>query len=186
VVVTHLDLDHAGGLPDFPEATVHVFADEHRAAMERRTLGEKNRYRTAQWAHGPKWKLHEVAGDRWLGFESVRALPGVEPEVLLVPVVGHTRGHSAIAVKRGDRWLLHCGDAYFWHAEMDPERPSCPWGLEVFQKRVAVDRRARDHNVERLRELARDHRGEVEVFCAHDERELHALQSAAPEPRPST
>ncbi|MEV6135587.1 MBL fold metallo-hydrolase [Nocardia sp. NPDC051990] len=28
IIVTHLDLDHAGGLADFPEATVHVYSAE--------------------------------------------------------------------------------------------------------------------------------------------------------------
>ena len=35
IVVTHLDLDHAGGLGDFPNAKVHVHAREHAAAMAR-------------------------------------------------------------------------------------------------------------------------------------------------------
>jgi glyoxylase-like metal-dependent hydrolase (beta-lactamase superfamily II) len=34
VVLTHLDLDHAGGLVDFPEATVHVYATEPRALRQ--------------------------------------------------------------------------------------------------------------------------------------------------------
>jgi glyoxylase-like metal-dependent hydrolase (beta-lactamase superfamily II) len=33
ILVTHLDLDHAGGLSDFPEAKVHIFAPEFEAAM---------------------------------------------------------------------------------------------------------------------------------------------------------
>ena len=35
IVVTHLDLDHAGGLADFPHAKVHLHAREHAAAMAR-------------------------------------------------------------------------------------------------------------------------------------------------------
>ena len=33
IVLTHLDLDHAGGLSDFPTARVHVLDVEHAAAM---------------------------------------------------------------------------------------------------------------------------------------------------------
>jgi len=33
VVLTHLHRDHAGGISDFPWATVHVFASEHEAAL---------------------------------------------------------------------------------------------------------------------------------------------------------
>ena len=38
IVPTHLDLDHAGGICDFPDAAVHVFAAELRAASHRSTL----------------------------------------------------------------------------------------------------------------------------------------------------
>jgi glyoxylase-like metal-dependent hydrolase (beta-lactamase superfamily II) len=111
IVLTHLDLDHAGGLPDFPAASVHVFGREHDAAMKRRTLPERERYRPTQWAHDPKWVVHENAGESWFGFESVRAIANVPPEVLLVPLHGHTRGHCAVAVDAGGRWLLVCCDA---------------------------------------------------------------------------
>ena len=71
IVPTHLDLDHAGGLSDFPHAQVHIYAPEHKAAMERPTLPEKNRYRPAHFKHGPKWQIHEVQGERWFGFDSI-------------------------------------------------------------------------------------------------------------------
>src|SRR3954451_16566557 len=54
IVITHLDLDHAGGLGDFPEADVHVFAPELEAARSP-SMRERTRYIDAHWAHGPKW-----------------------------------------------------------------------------------------------------------------------------------
>jgi len=178
IVVTHLDLDHAGGLPDFPRAKVHVYAPEHAAAMARRTLAERSRYRPAHWKHGPSWVLHELAGERWFGFEAVRQVTGLPPEVLIVPLIGHTRGHAAIAVQAGDGWLLHGGDAYFHRGELDPERPTCPPGLALFQRAAAVDDRLRRENQARLRELARGHR-EIRVFSAHDPVELEAARRAS-------
>jgi glyoxylase-like metal-dependent hydrolase (beta-lactamase superfamily II) len=175
IVPTHLDLDHAGGLSDFPDATVHVFAREHAAATARSTVRERERYRAAQLAHGPKWQLHETSGEQWLGFESVRALTGSDGDVLLVPLVGHTRGHCGVAVRTPEGWLLHAGDAYFSHREMDPEAPSCPPGLAAFQRLVAIDDRARRANQRRLRALAKEHRGDVTVFCAHAPVEYDAL-----------
>src|SRR5579859_5413368 len=44
VVPTHLDLDHAGGLPDFPKAKVHVHAREKAAAISPPTFAERERY----------------------------------------------------------------------------------------------------------------------------------------------
>src|SRR5690348_7926574 len=41
VVVTPLDLDHAGGIGEFPGATVHVFVDELEAARKRASFLEK-------------------------------------------------------------------------------------------------------------------------------------------------
>src|SRR5689334_21474781 len=47
IVVTHLDVDHAGGLVDFPHAKVHLHAREHAAAMARATLKERESYVSA-------------------------------------------------------------------------------------------------------------------------------------------
>ncbi len=166
IVATHLDVDHAGGLPDFPAADVHVFAPELKAALNP-SLRERERYVAAHWAHGPKWVEHEVQGDDWLGFESVRILPGSDAEIALVPLVGHTRGHTGVAVKHDGRWLLHCGDAYFHRGEMESP-PHCPPVLKGFQAINSVDNGPRRHNQERLRELAQRHAGEVELINAHD------------------
>lgn len=178
VVVTHLDVDHAGGLPDFPDAAVHVHRREQEAALSPPTRGERGRYRPPHLAHGPRWALHEEGGDRWLGFESVKA---VGDDVALVPLFGHTRGHCAVAVRApegsGAEWLLHCGDAYFFHGEVE-EPPSCPLGLRLFQRLMAVDDARRRANVARLRELRREHGARVRLFSAHSAVEYRALRGS--------
>jgi glyoxylase-like metal-dependent hydrolase (beta-lactamase superfamily II) len=166
VVVTHLDLDHAGGLGDFPAARVHVHAPELKQALDP-PLREKARYRSAQWEHGPDWNEHTVEGDSWFGFESVRLLPDLDVEVAMVPLLGHTAGHTGVAVKEDGRWLLHCGDAYFHRGEMETP-PRCPPGLKLFQWLNQRDGEAREHNQERLRALAREHGDEVRLICSHD------------------
>jgi glyoxylase-like metal-dependent hydrolase (beta-lactamase superfamily II) len=178
IVLTHLDLDHAGGLGDFPTARVHVFADELTAAKARKSAREKNRYLQAQWAHGPNWVQHTVAGESWKGFDAVRV---ITEDLLLVPLRGHTRGHCGVAVKRpSDGWFLHAGDAYFSHGEKDSP-PTCPGGLSVFQPMVQMDKQARRRNQDRLRSFHAEHGPEsgsndpVTVFCAHDAVEFDAL-----------
>jgi glyoxylase-like metal-dependent hydrolase (beta-lactamase superfamily II) len=166
IVTTHLDLDHAGGLSDFPDAEVHVLGDELEAARNP-SWRERTRYIAAQWAHGPRWVKHEVDGDEWLGFASVRVLPGSDEQILMIPLPGHTRGHSGVAVRRGAGWLLHCGDAYFHRGEV--QTPAhCPAGISAFQVVNQVDGAARRENRERLRELAARHGDEVELICSHD------------------
>ena len=172
VVVTHLDLDHAGGLADFPDARVHVHARE-LAAVRAPSWRERPRYVQGQWAHGPRWVEHAEGGDTWFGFGSVTA---VSDDVLLVPLHGHTRGHTGVAVRRPDgRWLLHAGDAYFHVGDLGGAA-RCPAGLRLFQRAMAVDDARRRDNLTRLTDLHRDHGDEVTVFCAHDRSELEALR----------
>ena len=173
VVLTHLDLDHAGGLPDFPQARVHVHATELEAARHPRP-DERLRYVSAQWAHGPRWEEHAEGGEQWFGFGGVTP---VTEDVLLVPLHGHSRGHSAVAVRRpgGQGWLLHAGDAYFHHGDLYTPR-TCPPGLKAFQRLVAADNRTRLENLARLQALHAEHRDEVTVFSAHDKQEYDALR----------
>lgn len=168
IVVTHLDLDHAGGLPDFPQATVHVFALEHEAAMRPRTANERARYRAAQWSHSPKWMPYRGKGEPWFGFPTVGQLEGLPPEILIVPLVGHTRGHAGVAVQGESGWLLHAGDAFFAATELDANRPRAPGGLALFQRMMCVHAEPWRKNRDRLRELAGNHGSEVTIFCAHD------------------
>lgn len=171
ILLTHLDLDHSGGLPDFPAAKVHLMQDEFDVVRNPSWL-DRGRVRPALWSHGPEWRPHRPsAGERWYGFECVRGLEGLPPEILMVPLSGHSRGHAGIAVQSEGRWLLHCGDAYFHHGEMEPEY-RCPAGLRAFQRLLGHNDALRRANLGRLRDLVRVHGREVQVFCAHDATEL--------------
>lgn len=183
IIPTHLDLDHVSGLVDFPEAVVHVLDKELDAAMKPRTWREGHRYLPALWKHGPRWEPHALSGDRWLGFESVRVCD--EPEVHLVALFGHTRGHCGIAVREGDRWLLHCGDAYFFHEEVHAPERACPAGLRLFQWILEMEPSLRLANQDRLRALVRE-RKDVAAFSAHCPVELDRFRASgvAAAPRP--
>ncbi|MEA5358914.1 MBL fold metallo-hydrolase [Amycolatopsis sp., V23-08] len=176
IVPTHLDIDHAGGLADFPNAVVHVRTEEHRVATAPSNAAEKNRYRAAQFAHRPLWSTYDETGEPWFGFDAVRSLKGLPEEILLVPLTGHTRGHTGVAIDTGDGWLLHAGDAYFFHGQLDPVAPHCPPGMTAFQNLVQTKRGARLENLARLQELVKDHQDEVAVFSAHSPVELAALR----------
>jgi glyoxylase-like metal-dependent hydrolase (beta-lactamase superfamily II) len=180
IVLTHLDFDHAGGIEDFPQATVHVLGLELNAARNaRKGFVARNRYRPLQWNDGVHWQEHSVQGEAWMGFECVHDLAGLPPEILMVPLAGHTWGHCGIAIQRGDRWMLHAGDAYFYRGEMNLSHPHCPPGLRAYQRMMEVDRAARLNNQERLRNLIRRHGDSVEVFCAHDPAEFAARERSS-------
>jgi glyoxylase-like metal-dependent hydrolase (beta-lactamase superfamily II) len=181
IVLTHLDFDHAGGLEDFPEARVHVMQVERDAAEHRRRgwVG-KRRYRPAQWDEVRDWRTYAGRGEPWFGFESVRSLEGLPPEILFIPLPGHTWGHAGVAIQTSNGWLLNAGDAYFYRDEMDLERPRCTPGLRFYQTLMEVDRTQRLANQDRLRQLKRDHGGEITLFCSHDAKELERIRTAGP------
>jgi glyoxylase-like metal-dependent hydrolase (beta-lactamase superfamily II) len=175
IVLTHLDFDHAGGLEDFPEATVHVMQTEIEAAQERRGFIASQRYRPDLWDEVKRWKYYSAGGEPWFGFEAVRDLEGLPPEILLIPLAGHTRGHAGIAIQTPEGWLLNAGDAYFYRHEMDSDQYRCTPGMRFYQTMMEVDREARLHNQDRLRALSCDRSKGVRLFCSHDAIEFKAF-----------
>jgi glyoxylase-like metal-dependent hydrolase (beta-lactamase superfamily II) len=174
IVLTHLDFDHAGGLEDFPEARVHVLQTEAEVTKVRHGFIQRRRYRPEQWDGVRDWRFYRPGGERWFGFEAVRDLDGLPPEILMVPLPGHTAGHAGVAVDTPEGWLLNAGDAYFYRHEMDAA-PRCTPGLAAYQRMMEMDRPTRLHNQERLRGLANDRRSRTRIFCSHDAVELEAL-----------
>ena len=176
IVLTHLDFDHAGGLDDFPAATVHMLAAERDSAVAQRTLLDRMRYRPQQWSTRAQWRVYSPEGTAWFGFQCVRELTGVPPEVLLVPLIGHTLGHAGVAIRdRGEHWILQAGDAYFYHDEMNITRPSCTPGLRFYQWMMEKDRSARLANQERLRNLKAQHGDSVQIMSSHDPLEFESV-----------
>lgn len=170
IVLTHLDLDHAGGLSDFPQATVHLHLREQQAAQARRTFIERQRYLPAHWSHAVRWQTHAPVGEHWQGFAGARVIDAIGDALLLIPLHGHTHGHSGVAVQGKAGWMLHAGDAYFHHAEIKGGNP--PGGLMAYERLIAMDNRLRLENQARLRAL-----NDVDIFCSHDPAELARLQS---------
>jgi glyoxylase-like metal-dependent hydrolase (beta-lactamase superfamily II) len=186
IVLTHLDFDHAGGLQDFPEAKVHVHAKEKQAALVRATFNQKLRYRSLQFVHGPAWETYEALGEPWKGVAAVRQLEGLPPEILALPMPGHSAGHSAIAVDTVHGWLVHAGDAYFHHCvTVRGDTSGMPWALRRIEQFIAFDFKSVRANHAILRELARHQ--DVTIFSSHDPVEFERLRAASerkPPPQP--
>ncbi|MBM7060668.1 MBL fold metallo-hydrolase [Pseudomonas sp. UL073] len=170
IITTHLDLDHAGGLSDFPWAQVHVLEPELKQ-IQQPGLREHLRFRLPQFKHRPNWVVHPERGESWFGLDSIQAIAELRDQVLLVPLIGHTKGHTGVAVNTDSGWLLHCGDAYYHHSELTAS-PNTPGFLKFFEVLIQAKPAARIANIKRLRQLAANHSGEIELFCAHDPVEL--------------
>jgi glyoxylase-like metal-dependent hydrolase (beta-lactamase superfamily II) len=184
IVLTHLDLDHAGGLKDFPDAAVHLSAEEFQQK-------EDLRYLQSQFDHSPHWMPWASHGETWFGLDA-RSLEISEAyEILLVPLRGHTWGHSGVAVRRRaatEPWILHVGDAYYDHCELE-------WGCgetECAFHCSAVDRLERLRSLSRIRHLRNCHQGAVTIISSHDPTETIgegsssacAVGSFSPQTRP--
>lgn len=181
IVITHLDFDHAGGIEDFPNAAVHLLEQEYgQATRERNGFIAARRYRPNQWNEVNDWRIYGSAGESWFGFDAVRDLDGLPPEILMVPLPGHTWGHAGVAVKRDGGWLLHAGDAYFYRDEVRGDRRRCTPGLRAYQTMMETHRAQRLANGERVRRLSVEHSDKVRVICAHDPVELERAQAGRP------
>lgn len=176
IVMTHLDFDHAGGLEDFPWAEVHVMQRELDAASRATGFRDTRRYPKGHLDGVRNWRTYRSGGERWFGFETVRGLRGLPPEILLVLLPGHTAGHCGVAIDTGAGWLLHAGDAYFFRHEMDEPERRCPAATRAYQRLMAVEYGLHLHNQARLRELYQDPRAPIAVFCTHDIVEFQALR----------
>ena len=167
IVLTHLHLDHAGGLRDFPQAAVHVYRAEYEAANKPRGIIERGCDRR-HWSHSPRWIFHETVDSDWFGFGAIRIGAISRPEIYLVPLPGHTRGHCGVAIRTGGGWLFQCGDAASpYHHEVDPhERPADQHHLDFLPG--WLPRRMIGPHVPRLRALLRDHGESVRVISSHD------------------
>ena len=167
IVITHFDLDHIGGITDFPDAHVHVTAAEARGAMTAPSRQERIRYRATQWAHGPKIAEHSPDGERWRGFAAARELDDVAPGIVLVALPGHTRGHAAVAVDAGHRWVLHGGDSFYHRGTLDGQT-RVPRILTAQENVIAFDRKQVRDNHARLAELYRRSEPDLLVVNSHD------------------
>ncbi|MDX2939768.1 MBL fold metallo-hydrolase [Streptomyces ipomoeae] len=167
IIVTHFDGDHIGGLSDFPAAQVHVTAAEALGAMHAPSRQERNRFHPALWAHGPKFVEHNPDGEKWRGFAAAKELDAIAPGIVLISLPGHTRGHAAVAVDAGDRWILHAGDAFYHRGTLDGQT-RIPAPVRLMENFVAYDLKKLRDNQARLAALHRKSEPDLVIVNAHD------------------
>ncbi len=155
-----------------------MHAEEKDAALTRATLNQKERYRSLQFVHGPVWVPYESLGEPWKNVPAVRQLEGLPPEILALPMRGHSRGHAAIAVDTGHGWLVHGGDAYFHRSVIERgDTSGMPWALRGVERLIAFDYKRVRANHRMLAELAKH--PDVMVFSSHDPAEYQRLRTAS-------
>ncbi|MBL7851022.1 MAG: N-acyl homoserine lactonase family protein [Cyclobacteriaceae bacterium] len=158
VVLTHLHLDHAGGLEYFPKSEIIVSHQEY--------------VRPYAFVEGvyPAWfnpKLighyDDIGGEFEQGHVLTRA-----GDVVIVPTPGHTLSHQSVMFKTSGPTFFFAGDACFSSAHLQ----------SGFVPGINVDRAMARKTLDRIREFARNN--DVVFLPSHD---IRAMKAAfMPEP----
>lgn len=151
IIQTHLHFDHAGGLPDFPWAQVHLHQKELDAKNKPKTWLERFAYDQADFTHHPYWVPYEHCTEKWFEFDAI-PLP-FEPKMYLIPLFGHTSGHCGVTIQDGSGWIFQAADSIPTNAEFD----LTPGWLN----RLVIGK-----HVERIKAFAQSH-PQVTVLAGH-------------------
>jgi len=112
VVMTHLHVDHASGISEFPGATFVVSKAEWEAATNQ---GPTHGYVTRQFDHAFDYRLLEFEGreaESFAGFARSFDLFG-DGSVRTVYTPGHTLGHMSVLLRTARGEVLVAGDAMY-------------------------------------------------------------------------
>jgi N-acyl homoserine lactone hydrolase len=115
VVLTHLHIDHDGGLAHFPHSRILASAGE--IARTSGISGAMLGYLPKRW---PKWFAPEPLA--WqpsaCGPFASSARISAAGDVIAVPTPGHTPNHLSVVVRDGDDKIMLAGDASYLESTM--------------------------------------------------------------------
>jgi glyoxylase-like metal-dependent hydrolase (beta-lactamase superfamily II) len=112
VLMTHMHIDHASAVSEFPESTFVVSAAEWAAASDH---GQLHGYVKRQFDHGFDWRLLDFEGadaESFSGFARSFDLFG-DGSVRTVYTPGHTLGHLSVVLRTERGEVLVAGDAIY-------------------------------------------------------------------------
>lgn len=121
VLLTHLHVDHASGIADFPEATFIVTAAEWKEATSG-LLPILKGYRRQQYDYAFDFRTISFDGDgvsSYATFGRTIDLFG-DGSVRLASTPGHSAGHQSVILRLKERDMVIAGDALFREAQLEP------------------------------------------------------------------
>jgi N-acyl homoserine lactone hydrolase len=128
VAMTHLHIDHASAMADFPEATFVFTRREWEAATEPR--GWQHGYHQQQFDHAFDYRLLDFEApevDSYATFGRSIDLLG-DGSIRAVYTPGHTHGHMSLVLRLREREALVAGDAIFTRRTL--QEGILPWRTE--------------------------------------------------------
>ncbi|MGA9524890.1 MAG: MBL fold metallo-hydrolase [Myxococcaceae bacterium] len=173
IVLSHLHWDHASGLPDFPGVPVWVPESERAAAAS----GEPPAFLSSQYRGVKDWRTVRFEHGPILGFPRSQDVFG-DGSVVLVPLAGHTPGHTGmlLTLADGSRYLF-TGDVT-WTAEGVRLPADRSW---LLRRMVHLDGSTEENQAQilKLHRLHQAHPGLV-IVPAHDEHVVSTLPHFPP------
>ena len=127
VLMTHLHVDHASAISEYPDSTFLVSSAEWAAATEQ---GQFHGYVKRQFDHGFDYRLLDFEGsdgESFSGFARSFDVFG-DGSVRAVYTPGHTLGHMSIVLRTGRGEVLIAADAIYMRRTL--EDTHLPYRLE--------------------------------------------------------
>jgi N-acyl homoserine lactone hydrolase len=120
VIMSHLHIDHASAVSEFPNATFLVDEREWAAAIEG---GARQGYHQRQFDHAFDWRALDYGAAEvhsFSGFAHALDVFG-DGSVRVVSTPGHTLGHQSVVLRTADGEVLVVGDAAYTERELRGE-----------------------------------------------------------------
>jgi N-acyl homoserine lactone hydrolase len=120
VIMTHLHVDHASAVSEFPDATFVIDRREWEAAAGG---GMLQGYHQRQFDHAFDWRTLDYSADpvgSFAGFAQSLDLFG-DGSVRLVSTPGHTLGHQSVVLRTAHEEILIVADAAYTERELRGE-----------------------------------------------------------------
>ncbi len=144
VVLTHLHIDHDGGIRGFPNAEFVVASGEYAQAAG--FAGRLRGYVPRRWPKGWRPRLIDFTSEPFGTFERSFRLTQAG-DVVLVPTLGHTAHHLSVIVQTGGLHYFLAGDTSYTEALL----------LAGAVDGVSPDRRTVQETLARIRGFAERH-----------------------------
>lgn len=167
VIFTHLDVDHANGVEDFPWAKGHCSRIEYKYAINKVGIKSKIRYKGSAIKSHKLWEFYDCFDERIneLNIKGQR-IKGLNEDIYMIPLSGHSSGNCAIAIKGKNDWILHCGDAYMNDCEIS-EKEDYKSYSGLFQLFIQNSNKKRIESLQKIRQLKIEYKN-VKIICSHD------------------
>ena len=121
VIMTHLHIDHASAIADFPDATFIVTANEWEDATSGAFAFRKG-YHRPQFDYAFDFRTISYDGDNvnsYASFGRTIDLFG-DGSIRLASTPGHTAGHQSVIVRLKDDDLVIAGDTFYLERQLEP------------------------------------------------------------------